>query len=244
MSLELRFYEQPHAKAEFQYWVTQPDWGLEDIVALSLSKDPRIVCSDKFVHGTRGTEFSTAYFTRLETVERHHSAGELDTRTRPSKVIEWAEEYDFSLPQELIELVRNLEERRMEKHKIFAAAPAAPMPPASTDEPAESPVNGQEAGSPKRDASKLANDDQLAISKRSKKDVDRRLLTRERETLQALLAAIAIAKYQYNSDDAKSKVPQLVVKLLKNHGLTISAQTIRNHLKDGAELLPKRRPGK
>lgn len=238
------FFDEPQTKADFVYWSKIPQWTLDQIVALSLGKDPRFVSLDKFTHGTRGNDFAAAYFGRLDIVHAHRAAGELEEKTSSTRVIEWAEEYDFPLPQELVDLVRQLRDRRMKKNEVTDAEPAALEHSESTTSPAASTIVAVEGISEQSDAAEPAGNSELAIRKGRKKNADRLLLTRERETLQALLTAMAIAKYQYNPDDAKSKTPQLLVKLLERHGLTTGAQTVRNHLKDGAKLLPKRRPEK
>lgn len=116
------FYDDPTAVADVDYWSKMPEWSLEEIVALSLGKDPRVVSSDKFVHGTRGTEFSAAYFTRLEIVGRNHLANQLGDSTPPIKVIEWANVIEFSFPTELIEAVRLVDQRRRGKTRPTKSA--------------------------------------------------------------------------------------------------------------------------
>lgn len=238
------FFDEPQTKADFDYWSKVPNWSLEEIVAVSLGKDPRFVSTEKFGHGTRGNEFSAAYFERLDIVHHHRADGELEEKTSSTRVIAWAEEHDFPLPQELVDLVRQLRDRRMKKHGGADAEPAKPDRSASASDPAARATDKQEARFQQSEPAEFAGNGELPISKGPKKKADRQLLKRERETLQALLAAMAIAKYQYNPDQLKSKTPQMLVKLLKNRGLTIGAQTVRNHLKDGADLLPKRRPEK
>lgn len=239
-----QFWEEPHAQADFSHWAKIPAWSLEEIVALSLNKDPRFVSSDKFVQSTRGTEFSATYFQQLEIVQRHHAAGDLDDRTRTTKVIEWAEEYDFALPQELVERVRDLEERRVKKRELPQQEPTMPAPEKPVHEAAVITMSEPPLESQRPDKAEASSERQLAVGKKAKGTSDERPNKRQLDNLQSLLAVMAISKFQYDPNAAKSPVPQMLAKLLKRYGVSIGAQTIRNHIKDGIDLLPSVRPEK
>ena len=244
MSLELRFFEEPHAMAEFKYWVLQPDWSLEEIVALSLGKDPRVVSDDKFVHGTRGTEFSAAYSTRLKTVVRHHAAGELKERTRPAKVIEWAEEFDFPLPQELVELVRQLQQKRMRKRNPLAATIEASAPEHAVAAPQPLSIHHAESENIPREPGKTSDAPTEALSDQSAANEPEILDPEEqpfhpkhRKTLLILVAAMVIKSYRYKSGMDMGALTRTIEAHLDDLGVQMHRDTIRNCVRSGIKML-------
>lgn len=63
--------------------------------------------------------------------------------------------------------------------------------------------------------------------------------SRERQTLNKILIAMATDGYGYDPDAARSPFPKELEGILDRMGLSVSDDTIRAKLKDAAELLPK-----
>lgn len=244
MQWHRQFWEEPQTKAEFEYWTKMPTWSLEEIVALSLGKSPYFVSSEKFVHGTRGTDFSTAYFSRLEIVQRHHADGELSERTRPTRVIEWALEYDFPMPEELVERVQQMEKRRMEKRVPPEREPAVSAREQPFQEATDVKKNETQPDQQITQAEDASPERQLAIKKAANETGESLPGKRQLDNLRALLAVMAISKFQYDPNAEKSPVPQKLARLLERHGVTVGPQTIRKPPQGRDRGPAQRSPGK
>lgn len=244
MKWHRQFWEEPQAKADFIHWAKVPDWSLEEIVALSLKKDPRAVSSDKFVHGTRGTTFSAAYFERLDLVQRHHAAGNLDDRTRTTKVIEWAEEYDFALPEELVERVQQLEQKRMKKRNMPGDTIAASTPEEATSVPQPLPDHITEAVNATSEPGDRQDHpiDAPSLPSTPKEleilDPDEQPLhPKQRKTLLILIGAMVLKSYRYKPGSDMGTLMRTLETQLNDLGVPLHKDTIRNVVRSGLGML-------
>lgn len=64
--------------------------------------------------------------------------------------------------------------------------------------------------------------------------------TRKTENLLQALTCISMVEYGYDPTSGKSNAPTDIAKALSERGLTFDQKTIRNWLKEGANLLPKK----
>lgn len=72
--------------------------------------------------------------------------------------------------------------------------------------------------------------------------LDKPLGTRERDTLLKLVIGMAKGAYSYDPNQSKSDVPKEIVDDLARHGITVSPDTVRKYLKEGAEAVLPRKP--
>ncbi|MCP3055853.1 hypothetical protein [Aurantimonas marianensis] len=63
--------------------------------------------------------------------------------------------------------------------------------------------------------------------------------TRERESLLKLIIGMATGGYGYDPMAARSPIPADIATDLQTHGVSLSEDTIRKYLREGAELLPQ-----
>jgi hypothetical protein len=237
-----RFWEEPLAQADFSYWAKVPAWSLEEIVALLLGKDPRLDVVHAYGESPHGIEFSCTHDTLVEIVLRHQAAGELDVLTRSTKVIEWAEKYDFAMPQGLIESVLDREVRWVKKRELSKQWPTVPELEKPADGPATVRMNEHPLEKQSVESTEATSDNELAASEGSEEIELSSQAKRQLANLRALLAAMAISKYNYDPNARKSEVPQILANLLEKRSVRLSAQTIRRHLEAGNEALSKARP--
>lgn len=96
-----RFFNRPHANAEFEHWLSMPIWTIDETVSLSLGKDPSVVTWAK-VRAAGPGPFNRIYSIRMEILERAISRGDLTEKISPESFIEWALQHrDFDIPDEL-----------------------------------------------------------------------------------------------------------------------------------------------
>ena len=89
-----RWYNQPSAAADYAYWCKVALWSLDEVVALSLGRDPRKVRWGRGAGGVQSlvqiSPFARQYEDRKRIVEAAFSAGELRASTSPWAVAIWA----------------------------------------------------------------------------------------------------------------------------------------------------------
>jgi hypothetical protein len=102
------FFNQPDADADFTYWARISYWTLEESVALSMGKNPKIVSSQTLKAHKGKSTFIATYSARLEEVTRAQKMGVLWEPTIPGLFVAWAERIDLVMPPELIILVKAL----------------------------------------------------------------------------------------------------------------------------------------
>lgn len=244
MQWHRQFWEEPQTKAEFEYWTKMPTWSLEEIVALSLGKCPYFVSSDKFVHGTRGTDFSTAYFSRLEIVQRHYADGELSERTRPTRVVEWALEYDFPMPKELVERVQQMELRRMEKRNTqFGTIGAETIQHiASVQNPVVDGVTEESNATSKPSDTPdlpIEGPDLPSTSKESEAvdPNEQPLHPKHRKTLLTLIGVMVLKSYRYKIGSDLGALTHTLESQLIDLGIQMHKDTIRNYVRSALAMV-------
>ncbi|MEI9417466.1 hypothetical protein [Mesorhizobium sp. Cs1321R2N1] len=85
------FFSQPTATADFAYWLPMPAWSIDEAVALSFGKDPRVVSTHALVRIHRSL-FRPAYEARTEQVRRAVTIGQLTDPIRPAEFSAWAKD--------------------------------------------------------------------------------------------------------------------------------------------------------
>ena len=75
---EERYFNQPDAMADYVHWSQCACWTLDEAVALSLGRDPRIVSINGVAaHAAGSSPFAKEYLRRTDLVKRAHAAGQL-----------------------------------------------------------------------------------------------------------------------------------------------------------------------
>src|SRR5271166_5453419 len=97
-----RFFNEPKAQADFDYWTKMPRWTLDEATALSLRKAPEFVNWDKVKVYLGQSSFADGYGKRRSLLLRAQEAGDLKDPTLPAEFIRWAARTGIVLPQELI----------------------------------------------------------------------------------------------------------------------------------------------
>jgi len=99
---EAEFFSLPTAAGDFSHLNRKKHWHLEEAVALSLGKNPKIVNPKTLSQlGRPMSPFVSEFRARMETLQRAISAGHISTPLTPKEFIAWAVNEGFSLPQEL-----------------------------------------------------------------------------------------------------------------------------------------------
>lgn len=96
-----RFFNQPNSEADFEYWGKYPLWTLDEAVALTLGKDPRVVTWPKIEEYVETSPFAARFSNLRKYVLRAKEAQQLPKLVPPADYIAWAIANNVDLPPEL-----------------------------------------------------------------------------------------------------------------------------------------------
>lgn len=100
-----RFYNKPHANADFDHWAKLDYWTIEEGVALCFGKSPKVV-TRKSVEPTRElSPFAKRFMDTLEVAARARAMNQIQDLNLPGFFIAWAKHMELPFPPELEALV-------------------------------------------------------------------------------------------------------------------------------------------
>lgn len=104
-----RFYNLQSAQADFLFWTKTEFWTIEEAIALSLGRDPRIVTWQAISTHKPVTVFIKKFINRRELALRVSHAKQLNGLITPIDFIKWAQKTQIELPQKLIDEVSKID---------------------------------------------------------------------------------------------------------------------------------------
>jgi hypothetical protein len=152
------FFHQPNATANFDHWSKASYWTLEEALALSFGKEPKVVTWEKVRAYTQVSPFAKQYELRRDLVQRAMVSKQLHDATLPGTFLAWAKRNDFDVPEQLIERVeargiqvadwKTLFEQLKEKHEdLFEAYQAVSNKLAEYEQSGNSPSTLEQCNS-------------------------------------------------------------------------------------------------
>src|SRR6266852_987351 len=105
---EARFFNQPQAKADFDYWSKAEHWSLDEAIALVLGKAPEIVTWEKIKTYVGTSPFVKQYSRLRDLAERAKVWKKLYDPVLPPIFLKWAEDNEINVPARLSEKVSKL----------------------------------------------------------------------------------------------------------------------------------------
>ena len=103
-----RFYNQPHAMADFNHWAKAEHWSLDEAIALVMGKAPEIVSWEKIKQYSVDSPFVKQYARLRDLAERAKVWGKLFDPVLPPIFFKWADVNEIAVPAELSEEVARL----------------------------------------------------------------------------------------------------------------------------------------
>src|SRR6266404_7939816 len=116
---EAHFFNQPHARADFDYWSKAEHWSLDEAIALILGKAPEIVSWEKIKSHVGASPFVTQYSRLRNLTERAEVWGKLHDPVFPSIFLKWAEDNEITVPAEMSEKVSKLKGKLVDWKKQY-----------------------------------------------------------------------------------------------------------------------------
>lgn len=211
--LQKRFFSDPAATADFDYWAKSSYWKPEEAVALSLGKNPSRINRKILEPYVTIWPFAKSYMDRLMLVERAKTMGQLWDFNIPGVFLAWADRTKLSVPKELVGAVTALGIQVADWKTLYDS-------------------KREEADRLRADLAELRSGDDLPAQPRE--DVR----PRERESLLKLVIGMAIKGYGYDPKASRSPKVREIVDDLQALGLSLHDDTIRKYLNEAKDLLP------
>lgn len=256
-----RFYNQPESAADFKYWAKLSYWSLEEIVALSLGRNPKRVNWQSIGRFYSDSEFVRQYDQHRTIVNRAKAMGQLWEQTIPSVAVAWARRMRLEIPDQLAAEIdalgiqvadwKSLFDQQQEAFPKLSASLAeerekylrAMKENSKFQEEYSAKANGTIAGYQTLVESLKAKNKELseALDRLQKDEANsgkREMGTRERESLLKLVIGMAMGGYGFNPTMARNSATADIETDLTTRGIPLDADTIRKYLNEAKALLP------
>ncbi len=226
-----RFFNLPHAAADFDHWSKMEYWSLDEAVALSMGKAPEVVSWDKIKAFKEVSPFVRQYARLRDLTERAKVAQKLFDAVLPTIFIRWADNNEIAVPAELRERVTKRKGTLGDWKKNYEQLNA---------------MYGermQEWVDLSRKQSDLIAAKQARIAELEKKLAEKqpRVATAdapkiqspvERQNMLKLIYAMAVKGYAYDPTQKRSSIISEIASDMALAGFSISDDTIRRYLKE------------
>jgi hypothetical protein len=251
----------PNAQANISHWSRMSVWTIDQAVALSLGREPRLVNWDSIQNYVEVSAFAAAYQARRDIILSAKLAGQLYETNIPGFFIAWAARMNIDLPAPLVDAVNGLGiqiadwKTAYDRQKQVAEAAEAKALAAQEENIKLLADQTAYIKEMRADFGRLLNAQQLRIAHLEKaleqnmetakqplavetRPVEKTFGSRERESLLKLVIGMALKGYGYNPKTSKSTVASEIVSDLQLAGVALDADTVRKYLHEARELLP------
>ena len=227
-----RFFNQPDANADFDYWSKMPKWSVDEAVVLSFGKSPKIV-TWKRLEGVLSylSPFVEQCIKRKDLVIRAKRANYftindipmINEQISPNKFVSWVQANNIDFPEELAQ-------------KVMVAYEANNAP--KTDYKNILSILREQHHASKHIDNTKEDSPLLARAKKQYSKKPKPLHTTEKRNLLKIIIGMAIDGYGYDPKARKSPIPKELEGILDRLGISVSDDTIRARLKEAATHLP------
>lgn len=100
-----RFFNLPSAKADFEHWTKAAHWTMDEAIALSFGKDPKVVTWERVKAFIHVSPFAQRYEQVRDLALRAKAWNQLFDPVFPGIFLAWAKRTEIDVPLELHELV-------------------------------------------------------------------------------------------------------------------------------------------
>ena len=231
-----RFFNQPHAKADFGYWIRAAHWTLDEAIALSFGKAPEHVSWEKLKNLVQTSRFAFEYQRRRELALRARQWEQVFDPVLPGVFLAWARRTNLSIPPELEAAVAAHGIQVADWKSLFDKLKA------NTDEQyaqMQSLCDTQALRIQQLlDQIKELETQFSTAREQAALSQEKPLGARERDSLLKLVIGMAMGGYGYVPTASRSEQPAMIEADLARQGVSLDVDTVRKWLKQGAELLP------
>ena len=246
---EARVFNQPYARADFEYWAKAAHWSLDEAIALSFGKGPEYVNWKAIEPLVRISPFALEYQRRRELALRAVPWNQLFDPVPPSIFLDWAKKLQVAVPPELEAAVTAVGSAMMDWKALYDDLQSKFEGLLQTFQHSRTSSNELRGKSMElieeyrtyidRLLAKIeAQKQKLAAAQAPTGPAEKGLATRERESLLRLVIGMAVGGYGFDPAATRSRLTSEIAGDLERAGLSVHPDTVRKWLKEAAELLP------
>lgn len=234
-----RWYNLPDAMADYDHWAKMAMWSIDEGVALSLDRDPRIVSWKRISEHLQVSPLAATFANRRNIAMRALSAGQLWQATPAGVFLAWAGRMNLSVPNGLVAAVAELGVQIDDWKSRYDQAEAA----SETVRQELRNANAQ-LGQTRATVADMgvtieglqARIVDLETSLAAKPE--RGLGAKERESLLKLVIGMATKGYGHDPRASRSPTAKEVAGDLALQGIPLDEDTVRKYLAEARNLLP------
>jgi hypothetical protein len=229
-----RFFNQPHARADFEHWSKAAHWTLDEAIALSFGKSPEHVNWRKIEPLVQISRFAVEYQRRRDLALRALHWDQLYDPVLPGIFLAWAKRSDLSYPPELETAVTARGVQVADWKKLFDELTA------KYDQNHEqwTQIVAEKNAAIERLVARLNELQESAANLTPavpQSPPEKSIGTRERESLLKLVIGMAVGGYGYVPTESRSPQPSAIASDLAKCGVSLDVDTIRKWLREAAE---------
>jgi hypothetical protein len=214
-----RLFNQPSALADVDHWTRLAIWDLEEANALLLGRDPSVVNTESVRAALPSSEFARKFFSLRQTLKRAELEKILRFPARPRALLDWAKAIELVLPSELETLIeRRHQEVDWWRNDLRKKEDQIEMLTVSLER------SEQQLKALHQTISEITSQGKASSS-------------RERNTLDTIILAMAIDGYRYDPQATRSQVPSEIAEAAMRLGLSVTDETVRQKLKIASALI-------
>jgi len=256
------FYNKPGAFADYEFWSRQIVWTIEETIALSLNRNPKVVNLESLMRDDNWSSeavFTYEYKARLEIAQSFCRVGQLANEATPGEMLAWLDRVQIGYPDGLAEAVQRMGHKIADWHSESQALQTQ-LHSASIQiqQLTEYNLQWQEQYAERVRSHEVERADWVqSATELEQQNVAENLVDNEivepqsqdanltksvdvRRHNSALRIALGMAKdkFGYGAGGQKGKSADANIEsALMRSGIEISAKTIRSILKDASDLL-------
>jgi hypothetical protein len=247
---DARFFNLPHAKADFDHWSKAEHWSLDEAIALVLGKAPEIVSWDKIKPWVATSPFVKQYSRLRDLADRAKVWAKLYDFVLPPVFLKWAEDNEITVPAELAEKVSKLKGKLVDWKKRYEEVNATNDRLLSSYDQLKGMYDQHIADwkGVAKSQSDLIESNQKRIAELEGElaavngappapEPAKTQSVIERQNMLKAIFGMAVRGYSYNPADKRGKIVAEIVSDLQLEGISLSDDTIRRYLKEARDLL-------
>jgi hypothetical protein len=248
-----KFFNQPHARADFDHWSKVAYWSIDEALALSMGKDPQVVSWKKIEGLQQVSDFVRHYGKRRQLALRAVAIRQLTDGVLPGLFLGWAKRNELDVPEELVLLVEKraqpiadwpalLEQCQSKLQETLTWAKeyhqkGIEIGKASAEAARLSAVSAIEERDKRIGDLESINERLSAETTVSRAIENEELRPKARQSLLKLLLGMAIDGYGFDPSASKSPIAKELADSLAELGISIDEDTVRSWLREAAETV-------
>ena len=225
-----RFYQHANLPVDYADWARSAYWTGEQAVALSFGLDPDEIIWDRLAEQATLSPLAHQILRGLKRVKHSQNFGELPNNMPPHKFVEYLEFRKLAAPIQLFEAIKEFgrpipdwRQRCSELQTLLIEAQQAAIG-----------TEGTLAQCERANANQTCIDrGQTLVEIETIAGLKKRI-----NSLQIMCLGMALHKYGLKSDGKPSSAATNIVKALATRGLSLSVDTVRDHLHEALAVNP------